>query len=372
LTDLGLLGTMTTRLNSDREARLDMTNENAIQQIQTLLESPEEDLRTVLLKEMLLSVLRLKDSRLDTLDIKILNRTLKELRYAFRVFEPYRDRPKVSIFGSARTVPDDPNYQLASRFGRRLVERGFMVITGGADGIMRAAQEGAGRENSFGVNILLPFEQGANSTIADDPKLVNFKYFFTRKLMFVKEAQAAALFPGGFGTHDEGFEVLTLAQTGKSDPKPIVCLQAPGCDYWFHWRDFILDQLLAHRLINEEDLSLIKIVESEEAALEEIETFYRHYHSLRFVNGHLVMRLKVPLTEEQLALLNREFSDLLMAGVFEQREWLPAESDEPALQSLPRLVFRYNRRSAGRLRQLIDRINAFPSPSPAVIPSRAA
>lgn len=351
-----------------------MTDEAALQQVQTLLESPVEDLRTVLLKEMLLSVLRLKESPLDTLDIKILNRTLKELRYAFRVFQPYRDRRKVSIFGSARTTPDDPNYQLACRFGRRLVERGFMVITGGADGIMRAAQEGAGRENSFGVNILLPFEQGANSTIADDPKLVNFKYFFTRKLLFVKEAHAAALFPGGFGTHDEGFEVLTLAQTGKSDPKPIVCLHAPGSDYWYHWRDFILDQLLAPRLINEEDLSLIRIVESEEAALEEIETFYRHYHSLRFVNGHLVMRLKIPLAGDQLALVTREFGDLLTDGAFEQREALPVESDEPMLRSLPRLVFRYNRRSAGRLRQLIDRINAFPTPSSvsAVAPSRAA
>jgi uncharacterized protein (TIGR00730 family) len=365
---------MTVPMNSDQKAGVAMTDEDAIQQVQALLESPDEDLRTVLLKEMLLSVLRLKESPLDTLDIKILNRTLKELRYAFRVFQPYRERRKVSIFGSARTTPDDPNYQLARRFGRRLVESGFMVITGGADGIMRAAQEGAGRENSFGVNILLPFEQGANSTIADDPKLVNFKYFFTRKLLFVKEAHAAALFPGGFGTHDEGFEVLTLAQTGKSDPKPIVCLHAPGSDYWYHWRDFILDQLLAPHLINEEDLSLIKIVESEEAALEEVETFYRHYHSLRFVNGDLVMRLKVPLTGDQLALVTREFSDLLAGGGFEQREALPAESDEPMLQSLPRLVFRYNRRSAGRLRQFIDRINAFPTPSSssAIVPSRAA
>src|SRR5574341_2139543 len=259
---------MRATINRDRKAGVVMTDEDAIQQMQALLESPDEDLRTVLLKEMLLSVLRLKDSPLDTLDIKILNRTLKELRYAFRVFQPYRERRKVSIFGSARTMPDDPNYQLACRFGRRLVERGFMVITGGADGIMRAAQEGAGRENSFGVNILLPFEQGANSTIADDPKLVNFKYFFTRKLLFVKEAHAAALFPGGFGTHDEGFEALTLTQTGKSAPQPIVCLQAPGCDYWDEWYRFVTGQLLDRKLINSEDMKLFTIVESAGAAVD--------------------------------------------------------------------------------------------------------
>jgi len=212
--------------------RTALSNEEILTQVQALLEGPQDDLQRVLLKEILAGVLKLSETQLDTLDLKILNRTLKELRYAFRVFYRYRDRPKVSVFGSARTQPDDPNYQLAYRFSRQVVQRGYMVITGGADGIMKAAQEGAGRENSFGVNILLPFEQGANAVIADDPKLITFKYFFTRKLMFQKEANAIALFPGGFGTHDEGFEVLTLAQTGKSNPQPIICLQAPGCDYW--------------------------------------------------------------------------------------------------------------------------------------------
>ena len=202
------------------------SNEDVLSQVRSLLESPEDDVSAVLVKEILVGMLKLHDAHLEPLDLKIVNRAIKELRHAFRVFRDYHHRKKVSIFGSARTMPDDPNYQIAYNFCRRIVEEGFMVITGGADGIMRAAQEGAGRENSFGVNIMLPFEQGANSTIADDPKLVTFKYFFTRKLIFQKEANAIALFPGGFGTHDEGFEILTLAQTGKSDPQPILCLHA--------------------------------------------------------------------------------------------------------------------------------------------------
>ncbi len=339
------------------------TNEEILDQVRRLLETADENLQKVLLKEMLVGVLKLNDSPLDTLEYKILNRTLKELRYAFKVFHPYRNRPKVSIFGSARTQPQDPNYQLAIRFTRLLVERGYMVITGGADGIMRAGQEGAGKENSFGVNIMLPFEQGPNEVIADDPKLITFKYFFTRKLLFVKECRAVALFPGGFGTHDEGYEVLTLAQTGKSDPQPIVCLQAPGCEYWDGWLAFITNQLLARQLINEEDLSLFKVVDSAEAGVDEIVRFYRNYHSLRFVDRLLSIRMKQALSADYLATLNREFRDLLVEGAIEQRGLLPEELDEPTLKDLPRLVFHYNRRSAGRLRQLIDRINDGANPA---------
>jgi uncharacterized protein (TIGR00730 family) len=339
-----------------------MTNEDILEQVQSLLADTSGNLRTTLRKEMLISILKLNDPNVDMLDVKILNRTIKELRYAFKVFTPYRQRPKVSFFGSARTPPGDPNYQLAAAFARRLVQHGFMAITGGGDGIMGAAQEGAGRENSFGLNILLPFEQGANSVIADDPKLITFKYFFTRKLMFVKESHALALFPGGFGTNDEGFEVLTLVQTGKSHPQPIVMLQAPGSDYWKRWDAFIREQLLSQHLINDEDLSLFKIFESEEAAVEEIETFYRTYHSSRFVHRHLVLRLRNPLTPDQLAMLDREFGDMLVGGGFRLQGPFPEESDEPELAELPRLVFHYNRRSAGRLRQLIDRVNTFPQP----------
>jgi hypothetical protein len=232
-----------------------------------------------------------------------------------------------------------------------------MVITGGADGIMRAAQEGAGRENSFGVNIMLPFEQGPNSTIADDPKLITFKYFFTRKLMFQKEANAIVLFPGGFGTHDEGFEILTLAQTGKSNPQPIVCLQAPGCDYWDDWSVFLTKQLLARKLINEEDLHLFTILTSAEAAVDHIIGFYRRYHSIRFVGRQLAMRLKQTITDRQLEDVQVRFSDIVSDGTFELRGPLEEELDEPALRELPRLVFHFNRRSAGRLRQLIDHLN---------------
>jgi uncharacterized protein (TIGR00730 family) len=232
-----------------------------------------------------------------------------------------------------------------------------MVITGGADGIMRAAQEGAGRENSFGVNIMLPFEQGPNSTIADDEKLITFKYFFTRKLMFQKEANAIALFPGGFGTHDEGFEILTLAQTGKSDPQPIVFLQAQSCDYWDNWLAFIRKQLLERNLINEEDLSLFTIVNSADAAVNDILRFYRRYHSIRFVGRQMAMRLKQTISAEQLDQLQGTFGDLLTEGRFELRGPLEEELDEPALRDLPRLVFSFNRRSASRLRQLINHLN---------------
>jgi uncharacterized protein (TIGR00730 family) len=334
------------------------SNEELLSQIRLLLDSPEDDLQAAIMKELLVGTLRLHDSHLDLLDLKIVNRAVKELRHAFRVFHDYRDRRKVSIFGSARTASDDPNYDMAFQFSRQIVEEGFMVITGGADGIMRACQEGAGRENSFGVNIMLPFEQGPNATIADDPKLVTFKYFFTRKLIFQKEANAIALFPGGFGTHDEGFEILTLAQTGKSDPQPIVCLQAPGCDYWDEWYAFVTRQLLARRLINCEDLSLFKIATSVDDAIGEIRSFYRRFHSIRYVGRLLAMRLKTSISPEQVAGLHDTFGDLLSEGTFDLRGPLPEELDEPDLRDLPRLTFTSNRRSASRLRQLIDHLNA--------------
>lgn len=332
--------------------------EQLLAQVQTLLDAPEDDLTRGLLKEILLGVLKLQDSQADSVDLKILNRTLKELRYAFDVFGAYRHRPKVSIFGSARTDAQDPNFQLAYQFAQKIVDAGYMVITGGADGIMRACQEGAGRQESFGVNITLPFEQGPNTTIADDPKLINFKYFFTRKLMFVKESNAIALFPGGFGTHDEGFEVLTLTQTGKCDPQPIVCLQDPECQYWNQWLDFVTQQLLKKKLIDEADLSLFKICTSADHAVQEIVTFYQNYHSLQYIGKTLVMRLQHQLSSLQLQHINETFGDLLLEGTFEQRGPLPEEFDEPSLGNLPRLVFQSNRRSAGRLRQLIDHVNS--------------
>jgi uncharacterized protein (TIGR00730 family) len=347
----------TTGKSSQNRSRPILSRDEILHQISTLLNSPEDDLHAALMRELLTGLLKLNDAHLDLLDIKIVNRAVKELRHAFGVFRGYRDRQKVSIFGSARTPSDDPNYQLAHQFSHAIVQEGFMVITGGADGIMRAAQEGAGRENSFGVNIMLPFEQGPNSTIADDEKLITFKYFFTRKLMFQKEANAIALFPGGFGTHDEGFEILTLAQTGKSDPQPIICLQAPGCDYWNDWSAFVVRQLLTRKLINEEDMSLFVIVDSAEAAVSHILRFYRRYHSIRFVGRQLAMRLRQTISAEQLEQIRERFTDLLSEGTFELRGPLEEELDEPALRDLPRLVFNFNRRSAGRLRQLIGHLN---------------
>ena len=347
----------TTGKSSPTRSRPALSRDEILHQISALFDSREDDLHAALMRELLAGLLKLHDAHLDLLDVKIVNRAVKELRHAFSVFRGYRNRQKVSIFGSARTLSDDPNYQLAYQFAQFIVREGFMVITGGADGIMRAAQEGAGRENSFGVNIMLPFEQGPNSTIADDPKLITFKYFFTRKLMFQKEANAIALFPGGFGTHDEGFEILTLAQTGKSDPQPIICLQAPGCDYWDDWSGFVTKQLLQRKLINEEDMSLFAIANSSEAAVDQILKFYRRYHSIRFVGRELAMRLKQTLTAEQLEQVQDRFADLLSDGTFELRGPLAEELDEPALRDFPRLVFNFNRRSAGRLRQLIHHLN---------------
>ena len=349
-------------------------DEDILAKVEKVLSEPSDDPKVSLLRDMIRSVLKLHDPEVDLLDIKILNRALKELRYGFKVFHPYHQSRKVSIFGSARTPEDDPNFQLAYRFGRLLSERGFMVITGAGPGIMWAGHEGAGRKNSFGVNIMLPFEQAPNSLIADDKKLVNLKYFFTRKLLFVKESHATVLFPGGFGTLDEGYEVLTLIQTGKTDPVPVVCLEAPRCDYWERWMDFVKDQLLPRGLISETDLALFKVCHDEDSAVEEIETFYRNYHSIRYVGDKLVMRLQYPLEASEINRLNGDFQDVLTDGQFIQSMALSEEFDEPDVLGFPRLVFQYNRKDAGRLRQLIDTINTCAAvkkscPNPTEIPS---
>src|SRR5262245_48535940 len=257
-------------------------------------------------------------------DVKLITTALKELRYALKVFAPYRNRRKVTVFGSARTPRTDPCYHQAVAFGKRMVQEGYMVVTGAASGIMEAGHVGAGVENSLGVNILLPFEQAANSIIAGDGKLVHLKYFFTRKLMFVKEADAVALFPGGFGTLDEGFEVLTLVQTGKSHMFPILLIDEPGGDYWKRWEEFIRGVLLERGLISPADMSLFKITDSVDEALAEVKNFYRTYHSMRYVGDHLVLRLQKPLSDDFLERLRVEFADLLAAGTFEQVTALPA------------------------------------------------
>ena len=291
-------------------------------------------------------------------DLKILSRTLRELRYAFKIFAPYRRSRKLTIFGSARTGPDEPAYQQAVALGRAMAEQDWMVITGAGDGIMGAGHEGAGREHSMGLNIMLPFEQSANKTIDGDHKLVHMKYFFTRKLMFVKECDAVVCLPGGFGTLDEGLEVLTLLQTGKHDMMPVVLLDAPGGGYWKALDGFIRQQVLTANLISKEDLSLYKVTDSCQEAVEEVLGFYKRYHSMRYVRDKLVLRLNTELSEGELAEIQSRFGGILAAGGFRQSEALKAEKDEPDLADKPRLAFEFNRRNLGQLRQLIDFINA--------------
>ena len=335
------------------------------------LDSPEDILREVsdicspentgiiarLHREVIVNALKFKRDELETLDLKIISRAMAEFRYAARVFKPYRGIRKVSIFGSARTPEDDPYYELVVNFSRQLVEKDFMVITGAGDGIMKAGNVGAGANKSFGANILLPFEQEPNEVIIDDPKLITFRYFFVRKLFFLMEADAVALFPGGFGTNDEGFETLTLLQTGKSPPMPLILMELPSEDYWESWDRFIREQMLERNLISEEDLSLYRIVHSAEEGVEWIRAFYSTYHSMRQVQDKLVLRLNKELEPEHIAELNRSFGDLVKHGKIRKAQAFRVESDEPDLLEKPRLAFSYTQTSAGRLVQMIHRIN---------------
>jgi uncharacterized protein (TIGR00730 family) len=311
-----------------------------------------------LVEDIIETALRLADDKADRLDFKVITSTLKELRYASKIFAPFRGQRKVTVFGSARTKPETAEYQQAVAFGKAIVDHGFMVITGGGEGIMGAAQHGAGRDKSFGLNIRLPFEQEPNIDIAGDRKLINFKYFFTRKLCFIKESDAIVLFPGGFGTHDEGFEALTLMQTGKSQPKPLVFVDRPRGNYWKTWWRFVEDQLLDEALISKEDLALFKVCDDVEEACKEIVHFYSNYHSSRYVKDAMVLRVKYPVTENLLRTLNARFSGILLnGGQFRASGPLPEEENEPELKDLHRIVFPFNRTNFGRLRSLIDVVN---------------
>jgi uncharacterized protein (TIGR00730 family) len=293
-------------------------------------------------------------------DVKLMNVAFKELRYALKIFAAYRNKRKVTVFGSARTVPSHPTYRQAVEFGRQMAERGYLTITGAGGGIMEAAHVGSGHQNSLGLNIMLPFEQSANQIMSTaGERLVTLKYFFTRKLMFVKETDAVVLFPGGFGTLDEGFEVLTLVQTGKSHIFPIVCVDQPGGTYWRRWEEFIRSELYDTRLISPEDLSLYRVTDSVEEAVAEVVNFHRVYHSMRYVKGDLLVRIQRTLTDSELAGLRTEFADLIVKGTIEQTAADPVEANDTHLWNLPRLRFRFDRRSIGRLRQMIDRLNGF-------------
>ncbi len=312
-----------------------------------------------LVQEMIVTALKLGKDCPPEGDMKLFNRALKEMRKASQVFSPYVEERKISIFGSARTEPDEPEYEVAVEFGKRMREAGFMGITGAGHGIMGAAQKGSGRDNSFGLNINLPFEQSANATIDGDEKLINFNYFFTRKLAFVKESDALAALPGGFGTMDELFEALTLIQTGKAQIVPIVLLDKEGGTYWKTWFQFVQDHLFRLGLISEDDFSLFKMTTDVDEAVDEISRFYRNYHSYRYVGERLVMRVHHPVTSEMLIRLNEEFSDLLEEGEFGSCEALSEESDEVHLKDMPRLICHKKQGIAGRFRQLINAVNEY-------------
>ena len=302
------------------------------------------------------TLVRLSQDEIDRLDWKIINAALQDMERAFRVFHPYRHVRKISIFGSARIAPGSSEYDMAVEFAERITELGFMVITGAGPGIMRAGNEGAGREKSFGLNIQLPFEEGANPFIEGDPKLIPFKYFFTRKLFFLKESDALALFPGGFGTMDEAFECLTLSQTGKSSPMPLVLIDCPGGHYWHDWLEYLEKQLLKRRLISPNDFSLFTITDSIDEACDAIAQFYRVFHSSRYVGNRLVIRLNTDITEAAVEELNHNFSDILVKGRIEKSHALPQEAQDMSIGKA-RLLLYFNQRDLGRLYQMIRAIN---------------
>ncbi|MGL5081756.1 MAG: LOG family protein [Microcoleaceae cyanobacterium] len=311
----------------------------------------------------LASLLRMASADLETLDWKILSAALFDMEQGFQVFHPYRHVRKICIFGSARTLPEAGEYQMAANFARCVSQRGFMVLTGAGGGIMQAGNEGAGAKHSFGLNIQLPFEQSSNPYIEGDHKLINFKYFFTRKLFFLRESDALAMFPGGFGTLDETFECLTLVQTGKFGPAPLVLIDKPGGDYWHDWNIFVERQLLRRGLISPEDPSIYTITDDTAVACDVIESFYRIYHSSRYVKGQFVMRLKSELTEANVEQLNELFQDILVQGRIEKSQVLPEESGDET-ENLPRLVLHFNQRDIGRLYQMIGIINQMGASAP--------
>ena len=293
----------------------------------------------------------------DTGDVRIIQTALRELRYAFRLFEPYAAVRKVTIFGSARTEPDRVEYQQATDFAKKIVKAGFMVITGAGPGIMQAGHEGAGPEKSFGANIRLPWEQGANPVIAEDKKLVTFKYFFTRKLIFIRQSDAIALFPGGFGTLDEGYEAITLMQTGKAQLMPLVLVDRPGGTYWKTWDIHVREELLRNKLISPDDLNLYQITDSTDESVKIITRFYRNFHSTRFVKDLFIVRLKKAPGASALAALNEDFADIIIEGKIAVIKPTPEEIADRDELELARIAFNFNRRDYGRLRQMIDVLN---------------
>jgi hypothetical protein len=311
-------------------------------------------------RDLILTSLKLYPDGRDRGELKLMTAALKELRYAYKVFHQYPDVPKISVFGSARTPEDHPDYKACVAFSRRMAELGWGVITGAGDGIMKAGHEGPGVDASFGLAISLPFETTANTVIQGDPKLITFRYFFTRKLIFVSQAKAVAVFPGGFGTQDEIFEVLTLIQTGKSSMVPVVLIEGEGGDYWKHWLNYLEHSLLGYGFISPEDVDLITVCSTPVEAARVVADFYRVYHSSRYVRDDFVIRIKTPLKDEHLVALNEEFGELVRDGKIVQRGPFEVETDH---LDLPRIAFTHTRRNYGVVRRLLDRINELGSAS---------
>jgi uncharacterized protein (TIGR00730 family) len=309
--------------------------------------------------EMILAALKSGQEGDNRADLKLITSTMKEMRFTNKIFGPYRNVRKVTVFGSARTQPDEKVYEMARLFGRKLADAGYMVITGAGPGIMGAVNHGAGPEHSFGVNIKLPFEQEPNPTLLGNPRLITYKYFFNRKVAFVKEADAIALFPGGFGTLDEAMETLTLVQTGKRDPMPLVLIDEPGGTYWSRWLRFFREELLGEGYIHESDFNLFERVDSIDSAIEKINRFYHRYHSIRYVKEKLVIRLLSAIDPQTVDKLNERYAHILRpGGRIYISEHLPEEIDEPDILVLPRLVVDFNCKDYGTLRRLIYDINS--------------
>ncbi len=326
-------------------------------QIQELIAAKGGGANETEVADIIENALKLLTDVKDTGDIRVIQTAMRELRYAFRVFAPYAEKRKVTIFGSARTKPENVEYHQAVEFGRKISEAGYMVITGAGPGIMQAGHEGATPENSFGVNIRLPWEQSANPVIAEDKKLITFKYFFTRKLIFIRHSDAIALFPGGFGTMDEGYEALTLMQTGKSQIMPLVLIDKPGGTYWKTWDKHVREHLLRDKLISPDDLNLYQITDNVDEAVKIVSRFYRNFHSSRFVRDQFVIRLKYTPSPSAIAALNEDFADIVNGEPIKVISPTPEEIEDSTHLDLVRIAFGFNRRDYGRLRQLIDVLN---------------
>ena len=328
--------------------------------IEQLIETADGIRRPEYVREMVITSLKAGQEDDESGDIKLMNTSLKEMRFTSKVFGPYRNVRKVTVFGSARTQPSDPLYEMAKLFGKKLAESGYMVITGGGGGIMQAVNEGAGEEHSFGVNIRLPFEQKPNPVIRGNPRLINYKYFFNRKVAFLKESDAIALFPGGFGTLDEAMETLTLLQTGKRNPMPLLLIDDPDCSYWIHIIKLFEEELLSRNYICRSDFALFERVCSVDAAVEKIKHFYRRYHSIRYVHDQLVIRLTSQISPDDIRKLTDQFHDIILpGGSIAASGALEAETDDADVIHLPRLVVDFNRTGFGRLMSLINAINDF-------------